>query len=171
MGKLEITKKFKGDFGQVVFENFCQQKDYAHISLEEIYKTFTPKNGLVFNHGFYRIPVIVPAEITPEIREFCKPSNNEEFEPSFVFDYLTVSLHCSFKLNEEKKKYEQMPYLTQKAFSWVEIKTGKSELTPNQQRKSLETTIGLKVFRIPTAVPEDIEVNFEKYLFKGKKEQ
>jgi hypothetical protein len=160
MGELHLTSKLKGDFGELIFKHFSEKNKYAYISLEEIYNTLTPKNILIFSFGYHRIPVKIPDEIVEEIRNISKPSNRKEHEPSFQLDFLTVSLRCSF--NYSDGKYVQLPYLTPRAFNWVEIKTGKGKLTRNQKSLIGNTEIPLSIFRVNTEMPPKMEVNYDE---------
>ena len=102
MTKLKVTQKIQGNFGELLFEHFCQKNKYAYISPEEIYNTLTPRNILKFRFGDRRIPVRIPNNIVDEIREFSMPINKNETKPNFVFDFLTVSLNFSFVIENDK---------------------------------------------------------------------
>lgn len=156
MAQVLKSPKLKGDFGELIFEHFSQKNEYAYISLEEIYNTLTPRNELVFRYGYKRILVRVPDELVEEIRLLCRPSNKKDLDPSFVFDYLTVSLKFSFKFIEGN--YVMQPDLSTKAFNWVEIKAGKGVLSENQLKLKNKTKIPLRIFRILTHLPNTIEV-------------
>ena len=168
MSKLIVTKKLQGDFGELIFEHFCLQNKYAYLKLEDIYSTFTPQNKLIFKLENKRIQVKVPEEICQEIRQFCVPTNLNDAEPHFVFDFLTISLSYSFK--EENGHYIQQPYLTSKAFHWVEIKTGNGKLTKNQKLYKDQSIIGVHVFRIKNDLPDSFLVEFEGFHSKYKAE-
>lgn len=157
---MKASAKLQGDMGELVFEHFCQCNQYAYIRLDEIYNTFTPRNILDFKYGDCKIPVRVPDNIVQEIREFSKPVSKDEFKPTFVFDFLTVSLKASFK-KEDGCFYKQEPYLTHKAFNWIEIKTGKAKLSKNQKKFCDKSKIGVKLFRISTSFPEQYDVKYE----------
>ena len=160
MGELHLTPKLKGDFGELIFKHFSEKNNYAYISLEEIYNTLTPRNVLVFNFGYHRIPVKIPDEIVEEIRNISKPSNKKEHEPSFQLDFHTISLRYSFDYFDGK--YIQLPHLTPMAFNWVEIKTGKGKLSRNQKSLIGSTKIPLSIFRVKTEMPPKMEVNYDK---------
>lgn len=155
-----MTDKLQGEIGELIFEHFCQRNEYAYIKLDEIYNTFTPRNLLRFRYGDRKIPVRVPDNIVDEVRRFSKPLNKDEFKPNYVFDFLTVSLKMSFAKRDDR--YVQMPYLSNKAFYWIEIKTGKAKLSKGQKQYKDATAIGITVFRISTTLPEEIEVKYEK---------
>ena len=162
MGKLEVSKELKGDFGELCFKHFCLKNHFAYIKLEDIYKSFTPKDMLTFKYGFYRIPVAIPHDVGEEIRLICRPSNSKEFQPSFVLDYLTVALNSDFVFDDQMKTYRQttpMPYL-----SWVEVKYGTSQLTKNQEAiKKIKTKIPVRVFRVLGKIPDEIEVRDDDF--------
>lgn len=157
MTKLKVTQKIQGNFGELLFEHFCQKNNYAYISLEEIYNTLTPRNLLKLRFGDRRIPVRIPNNIVGEIREFSIPINQNEMKPNYVFDFLTVSLKFSFL--KENDKIKQQPFLTDKAFNWIEIKTGKAKLSKSQREYKEKSRIGLRLFRIKTSLPTSFEVN------------
>jgi hypothetical protein len=170
MGKLSVTKKLQGDFGELIFEHFSLQNNYAYITLEEIYLSFTPQKKLLFRFGNKRIPVKVPNDICDEVVHFCEPTNKNDIEPHYVFDFLTVSLNFSFKKTDDGK-FIQEPYLTKKAFNWIEIKTGNAKLSKNQKLYKDQSIIGVQVFRIKNDLPEYFEVSFEGSHSKDKAEK
>ncbi len=166
MGDILTNEKIRGDIGELIFEHFSEKNEYAVISLEEIYRTLKPDNKLIFRYGYERIEVKLPDDIAEEVRKFSRPTNNRENDPSFVYDFLTVSLKFSFKKtpkNDYNVRYHiQEPYITKKAFNWVEIKTGKGKLTKNQIKYGEETIIGLQVFRVDLDVwPNIFKINIE----------
>ena len=156
---MEASTKLQGDIGELIFEHFCQRNQYAYITLDEIYSTFTSRQMLTFKYGDRRISVCVPDNTVNEIIEFSKPVNADEFKPNFVFDYLTVSLRTSFK--KESDRYVQLPYLTHKAFSWIEIKTGKAKLSRNQKKYCDKSQIGVKLFPMLTLFPQRFDVTWD----------
>jgi len=162
MGKLRVSKKLQGDYGELIFEHFSKQNNYAYITLEEIYRTFTPRNKLVFRYGYERIEVDIPDEIVEEVRSFCKPTNKKEEEPSFVFDYLTVSIRGCFSLNSKTGVTHQSRPPIRKSFNWVEIKTGKAKLSKNQKAYIEKSLIGVSIFKIPIKLDGEIPVLWDK---------
>ena len=160
-GVLEITSKLQGDFGELAFEHYCIKNKYAYISLEEIYKTLTPKNVLYFRFGYHRIPITLPEKMIEEVRTFCKPTNEKEHEPSFVFDYLTCVLNYRFEFKDDK--YVQKQNVTPYSFNWVEIKTGQSELTKNQKEYSKKSNISFRVFRVLSEWPKMMHIADESH--------
>lgn len=162
---METTKKLQGDYGEIVFEHFCLDNEYAYIGLEDIYNNLKPDNKLRFRRGYDRIEVIIPDEIVEEVKRICRPSNSQDFEPSFVFDYFTVSLKYNFRVEKDDKGnflYSQFRPTKSKDFSWAEVKTGKSKLSRNQRQTIKECKIWVYVFRIPLEIPEYIQVNWER---------
>ncbi len=152
MATVKNSKRLRGDLGELVFEHFCSTRQFGYTHLEEIYNTLTPNNILTFRYGWDRKRVVLPHEITQEVRTICQPSNKDEKSPSFVFDYLTVSL----------RDYER-DKITPDSFNWVEIKTGQSPLSPNQLRKRDIVQLKFHVFRINTQFPQEYDVAWEKY--------
>lgn len=160
MGVLRTNRKVQGDYGELLFEHFSLQNNYGYISLEEIYKTFTPNNKLFFKFGYERIEVTIPKEIAEEIRNICKPTNKKEEEPSFVYDYFTVSIRGGFDWDSKRKVHYQSRPVSIKAFNWVEVKTGKSRLSKNQKEFVRECNLPVCVFRIPIEIPDKIDVQW-----------
>jgi len=145
--KLEITNLFKGDLGELIYEHYSIQNKYAYLKTEEIYRAFTLEDKLKFRHGWERIDVKIPPLVEEEIGKFAKPSNHDDMNPSFVFDYLSMSLR-NFEYDELKKIHVPTSYLSEKAFRWIEIKTGESPLSSNQKKRIEETRLGVCLFRI-----------------------
>lgn len=168
MGKLRTDKKLQGDYGELIFEHFSRQNNYAYISLEEIYNTLTPKNKLVFKYRYERIEVDLPEEIVEEVRTFCKPTNQKDKEPSFVFDYLTVSIRGCFAYDSEKDAHYQTRVPIKESFNWVEIKTGKSKLTKNQKEYKEKAKISVCVFRVDAKIEEEIGVSWDSKYHPGR---
>lgn len=162
---METTKKLQGDYGEFVFEHFCLEKEYAYIGLEEIYNNLRPNNKLRFRFGYDRIEVAIPDEIVEEVKRICRPSNNSDSDPSFVFDYFTMSLKYNFTKivdNRGNVSYSQHSLTTPKDFSWAEVKTGKSRLSRNQRQTIKGCKIWVYIFRIPVEIPETIQVNWNR---------
>jgi len=146
--KLGITNLFRGDLGELIYEHYSINQKYAYLKTEEVYKSFTLDDKLTFRYGWERINVKVPRVVEEEIRKFAKPSNYNDANPSFVFDYLSMSLRQSFDYDETKKMHVPKPCLSGKAFNWIEIKTGNSPLSENQIRGRRDSKIGVCIFRI-----------------------
>lgn len=159
MSELEVSNQLKGDYGEIVFEHFCIKNKHAYISLEEIYNNLTPKNILTFKYGYCRVEVKLPEEIIEEVRRICKPSNELEHQPSFVYDYLSVPLY-DFEFKDGR--YVQKSSLSQSSFKWVEIKTGRSQLSDNQERTKKSLKLRLCVFRIHTEMQDKITIDWEQ---------
>ncbi len=159
MAQLQTNSSIQGHIGELVFEHFCQRNKYAYISLDEIYRSFTPENILRFRFGDRRIPVPIPDDIVDEIRRFSVPINRDDHKPNYVYDFLTLSLMSSFTLTGDR--YIQEPYLSKKAFNWIEVKTGKARLSPAQKNYMKSSGIGVQVFRINTDLPRTFDVTWE----------
>jgi len=144
MTQVEIDNLLKGDLGELYFKHFCKNNNYCYIKLEDIYRTFTPEGYLIFKCGFERLTIKIHEEIENEIRTVCKPSNNDEKSPSFVFDFLTYS-----------KEY--------KKFYWVEIKTGSSELRKNQENVIKLCKLPVKIFKVTSKPPEQIDIVYKNH--------
>lgn len=154
---LEFDNHLKGDFGELVFEHFSKKNGYAYIKLEDIYKTLTPNNVLTFRQGWMRRKIKLPDDMIEEVRMICKPSNDNDGSPSFVFDYLTIGLPKAYF----DDKGNQIKEFTRFAFHWVEIKTNKSVLTPNQETTIKKIKTPFYVFRVLFALPNNIDVRID----------
>jgi hypothetical protein len=159
MSELIVSDRLQGDYGELVFQHFCQKNLYAYVSLEQIYNTLTPQNILTFRYGYHRIKVKLNSEVEAEIRRICRPSNEKEHQPSFVYDFLTVSLRNCFRCTD--RKWVQISEPTKLAFNWVEIKTGRSRLTPNQLETKKALKLPLCVFRIHAELTPKITIDWE----------
>ncbi len=153
---MEITPELRGDLGELYFKHLCQQRGYAYIRLEDIYNTFTPQDILEFKYGFDRILIQIPESIVDEIRHICKPTDIDG-NPSFVFDFLTCRLGDGWAVNGEINNRDV------KDFSWVEVKTGASQLSKHQEETALFCKIKFNVFRITDvlAPPNKIWIKWE----------
>jgi hypothetical protein len=165
MTLLPTTSKIQGQIGELVFEHFCQKNKYAYISLDEIYNSSATKNMLRFRFGDRRIAVRIPDDIAEEIHLFSVPINRDDYKPNYVYDFLTVSLLWSFTLTNDR--YIPKPYLSKKAFNWIEIKTGKAKLSLAQKRYKRESLIGVQIFRINTDLPQTFDVTWDRQSEKG----
>ena len=156
MAELKITSDLKGDLGETIFEHYSIQNNFAYTKTEEIYRELTLENILTFRFDRERIKIKIPDLVEEEVRKFAKPSgyiDNDPSKPAFVFDYMTV--HKANLLKQE---------LLPKYFQWAEIKTGESQLSPNQERVKNETKLGVYVMRFNLPSLDGIKVvNMEKY--------
>jgi hypothetical protein len=124
-GRPDITPELMGALGETYYKEYCAQRGWAYTSLEQIYKNKIQNDRLEFKFGFERIIVKIPSEIRNEIQSLAVPSNNNEANPSFVYDFLACKAYESDDpriLNDVKAE----------DFRWVEVKTGKSKLSSNQ---------------------------------------
>ena len=140
MGILKFTNNFKGDLGELIFEHYSVQNNFAYKKTEDIYKECRLNDILTFNFDRERINVRLPSEVVEEIYKFARPSgyiNNDPAKPTFVFDYL--SIFREYALQETK---------TPQNFQWVEVKTDYSSLSPNQEKRMKESKLGVHIFRI-----------------------
>lgn len=152
MAKIRITPRLTGTLAEAYFKEFCDQRGWAYISLEQIHENGIKDGILKFKKGFNRILVQLPEEIIKEIERISKPSNSSVLNPSFVYDFLTCKAGRSGKddgILEAKNKND---------FCWVEVKTGSSELSKNQIQTLKKITIPLYRFRVPNPLLDASEV-------------
>jgi len=166
MVELIITNDLKGDLGETIFEHFSIQNQFAYAKTEEIYRELQAYNvlerTLIFRFDRERLKVKIPGLVEQEIRKYAVPSGyigNDPSKPAFVVDYLTI--HRAYALRKE----ENPP----NCFQWAEIKTGDSQLTPNQERIKKETKLEFYVMRFNLPPLDNIKmINMERYR-NGKK--
>lgn len=149
----KITRKFKGSLGELYYKEFCDQKGWAYISLENIYEFMNPQWTFIFKKGFHRIQIKIPEKIRDEIKWLVQPTNHSSTSPSFVFDFLT----CKVGTYKDYSTIKSSPL-----FTWAEIKTGDSPYTANQIATMSKITIPLALFHIENVLekPELIEMGF-----------
>lgn len=154
MVRPRITNSLKGSLGELYYKEYCDQKGWAYISLENIHNSIFENNELVFKKGFHRIRIKIPDEIIDEIKGVSEPTNNSEENPSFVFDFLA----CKVGNFTEFSGITANPY-----FCWVEIKTGSSGLSQNQEAMLNEIDLPIAIFHIEDVLvpPEEIEMSYD----------
>jgi hypothetical protein len=147
-----ITNSLKGSLGHAYYKEYCDQKGWAYVSLEDIHNSASI-DVLTFKKGFHRIRVKVPQELHEEIKLISKPTNDLETSPSFVFDYLA----CKVGSFEKFEGITESPY-----FCWVEIKTGTSDLTSNQKGAISFVDLPIAIFHIDDVLvpPEQIDMSY-----------
>lgn len=164
MARIQVTNELRGDLGELYFKHLCQQRGYAYTKLEDVHKTliespngelFSPDGILEFKLKFDRIPIEIPEEITDEIWRVCKPTYIDG-SPSFVFDFLTCSVHQGYYVDQVNKKNAN-------EFNWVEIKTGESMLSQHQDQVRQKCKIAFSIFRIRNVdvSPHYINIDWE----------
>lgn len=153
MGHPKITPELMGALGETYYKEYCAQRGWAYTSLEQIYKNKIQNDRLEFKYGFERIMVKIPSELQNEIQSLAVPSNNNEANPSFVYDFLA----CKAYESDDPRILDDVKA---EDFKWVEVKTGKSKLSANQYEYSKKVTIPLLICRIPdvTVSPKEVEI-------------
>lgn len=150
---LKITPELLGALGETYYKEYCAQHGWAYVSLEQIYKNKIQNGRLEFKLGFERILIKIPNEIKSEIESLATPSNKNEESPSFVYDFLACKAY-------ESSDPRFIDGTKPDDFRWVEVKTGKSELSENQLSTSERIKIQFVICRIidVTEYPEDLEI-------------
>ena len=156
MARIDLTSELFGSLGETYYKEYCAQKGWAYTSLEQIYKKTIHNDKLEFKFGFERILVKVPFQIQQEIIETAKPTNNQELNPSFVFDFLACKAYAS---NDPR----YLDVVSVEDFRWVEVKTGSSELSPNQFSMAKKVKIPLIRCRIPNVMdpPKEVDIYWD----------
>lgn len=151
-----ISNKLKGSLGEIYYKEYCDQKGWAFISLENIYGSVNSKSKWIFTFkkGFHRIQVDIPQEYQSEINMLVRPTNNSQHSPSFVFDFLA----CRVKNSKNYTGVKKSDY-----FTWVEIKTGKGIFSASQVNAMSKIKLPLAIFHIDDVLeaPENIEMNWD----------
>ncbi len=149
----KITNKFKGSLGELYFKEFCDQKGWAYISLENIYEFMNDDWTFTFKKGFHRIPITIPERYRDEVKLLIKPTNHSTTSPSFVFDFLT----CKVGTYKDYSTVRPNP-----TFNWAEIKTGTAPFTSSQINAMKKITMQLAIFHIVDVLekPELVEMGF-----------
>jgi len=140
MGILTLTNDFKGDLGELVYEHYSKQKNFAYIKTEDIYHEYGLDSLLTFRFDRERLRVKIPLAVEEEIVKYAKPSgyiNHDKHKPTFVFDYLSIN-----------KGYAHLEEPLSSHFQWAEIKTDTGNLSPNQEKRASESKIGVHIFRV-----------------------
>jgi len=142
MARIILSPELAGMLGECYYKDYCDKHGWAYISLEQIHKS-EMKNGVIeFKKGMLRIPIKMPDEIKEEVARISKPSNSSILSPSYVFDFLACKIGNGARAEIFKPKSKD-------DFRWIEVKTGESELSPNQWRKLRQVTIPPVICVIP----------------------
>lgn len=157
MGIIKITPELLGELGETYYKEYCAQHGWAYTSVAQIYKNPIHNDRLEFKFGFERILVKIPSEIQKEIMEIAKPSNNKEENPSFVYDFLS----CKAYESNDPRHLDEMKV---DDFRWVEVKTGGSELSPNQIDTLKKIKLPLIRCRVANvlAPPEEVQIYWDE---------
>ncbi len=154
---LKITPELLGTLGETYYKEYCLQHDWAHTSLEQIYKNPIHKKYLEFEYGFEKILVKIPSEIQKEITDISKSSNKKEENLSFAYDFLACKARQSNVLRHWKD-------VKSEDFRWVEVKTGYSKFSPNQINTLKKLKIPLVRCRVANvlAPPEEVKISLNE---------
>ena len=148
MPEIKITDKLIGMLSEAYYKEFCDQRNWAYISLEQIHERGINKGILKFRKGFDRIFVKIPPEIFPEIEEISKPSNEKLYEPSYVYDFLACNVGYG-------KNHIVVDNKEKKDFRWIEVKTGNQQLGRNQVQTLKKISLKLYRFRVPYPLSDE----------------
>lgn len=155
--RINISPRLLGSLAECYYKEVCDQKGWAYSSLELIYKNKVQNGKLEFKKGFERILARIPAEIRDEIETIAKPTNYNEAEPSFVYDFLA----CKAWESKDPRVIEDTKV---DDFRWVEVKSGESDLSQNQILALRGIKIPLAIFWIenPHKSPHYVRIFYEE---------
>lgn len=162
VAKINITNRLSGSLSETYFKEFCDQKGWGYLSLEQIHENGIKDNVLKFRKGFSRFLIRLPEEIIKEIEDISKPSNASILNPTFVYDFLLCKIGQTVDDSDIIKKKNF------KDFRWAEVKTGYSELTKKQIRTLKKIKIPLYRYRVPNSKVNAGEVNIYEDLVDSK---
>jgi len=162
MGNIDITNRLSGSLSETYFKEYCDQKGWAYISLEQIHENKIKDNVLKFRKGFNRILVHLPDEIIKEVEQISKPTNSSILNPTYVYDFLICKVGQTTKDSDIIKKKNF------KDFRWAEVKTGYSELTKRQINTLNKIKIPLYRYRVPNSKLSSYEVDIYYDLVDSK---
>ena len=151
MTRLVIDELVRGALGELYFKHYCRQHNYLYAKTEDIAKALTPeKRTVTFTLGFERVPIQIPKEMTTEV--FRAAQSTSENGASYVVDFLTCT------------NWKQNVGADPQDYAWVEVKTGRSDLSYNQQRFRDECWLRFCIFRIPNvwSPPRYVQVVWEE---------
>ena len=160
MSRPRITNALKGSLGEIYYKEYCDQRGWAYISLENLYFMKNDEWVFTFKKGFNRIRVKIPQNIRNEVEAMIQPTNGSAQNPSFVFDFLACRVGT-------RKKYFPVNYPEE--LCWVEIKTGRGTFSDSQVFAMSQITLKLAIFQIDAVLESPFEVNMT-YLIKSGKE-
>lgn len=146
MARIKITPRLTGSLVEAYFKEFCDQRGWAYLSLEQIHENGIKNGRLKFKKGFNRILIQLPEEIIKEVEQISKPSNSSILNPTFVYDFLTC------KVDRTRDESGILKAKDKGDFRWVEVKTSRNELTPNQVHTLKKIKIPLYRFRVPNSL-------------------
>ena len=116
-----IDELVRGSLGELYFKHYCRQHNYLYAKTEDIAKEFTPeKRTVTFTFGFDRVPIRIPKDMATEVFKAAQSTSTDG--SSYVVDFLTCS------------NWKENSGFDPEDYAWVEVKTGSSDLSPNQQR-------------------------------------
>lgn len=151
---LPKSNELLGLLGECYAEGYFQKHNYAHVTLEQIFKS-KKYNKIEFKFGSKRILVNIPKEIQEEIKKLSTPY--DLFEPHYVYDFLI----CEIKAEPTR----HLKNLTVNDFLWVEAKSGNSPVSQYQIRAKSQTQISVKLCRaegVYDNLPRNVGISFSE---------
>jgi hypothetical protein len=143
-GRIPLTPQLQGDLAETYFKHYSINRGFAYARPDAIGGDLIHRNTVIFQRGFERFQVEIPNEICDLLVQIARPSNRDPFSPSYTFDFITVPIDYP----------DTQVVIVRKAnhkFVVVEIKSGQSDLTPNEETvKKMCEDAGIRyaVFRI-----------------------
>jgi|SRR5208282_4635808 len=128
LATLKIKNELRGDLAETFFKHYSEQGNFAYARPESIGAELIHRNVITFRIGFKRFQIKVPNAPGDFLLEIVRPSNRLSSSPSYSFDFLTCPIR-----QDELNLVDKILSKTTKYFTIVEIKSGGSEYTTNQQ--------------------------------------
>ncbi|MGO9646281.1 MAG: hypothetical protein ACLPY5_16230 [Candidatus Bathyarchaeia archaeon] len=150
MAKIDLTPLLRGDLAETYFKHFSIDRGYAYARAEDVGWDLLHHNVVIFKHGFRRVPIKIPFELSRFLIDVVRPSNRSTMSPSYPFDFIT----CRVTQDEMDTQRDDRTLQGKRSsdFTIVEVKSGQSVLTRRemelQQRCNNEPGIRYALYRI-----------------------
>ena len=128
----EGWNRLLGDLGETFFKHYSDSRGFAYSRAEDIGWEFIHKQLIRFKKGFQRLDVRIPDELCKLLIEIIEPNPDYPKTPAYSFDFITCVIDRR-ELEESASQYVVEGKEVAR-FTIVEVKTGNSSLTKNEER-------------------------------------
>lgn len=128
----EVWNRLLGDLGETFFKNYSNYRGFAYSRAEDIGWEFIHRRLIRFKKGFQRIDVRIPDELGKLLVEIIEPNPDYPKTPAYSFDFITCVIEKA-ELEDTASQYV-VEGKEVRSFTIVEVKTGNSYLTKNEER-------------------------------------